>query len=384
MMRALRHLVLVSMLVSVVSFVCGQIVGGAEQAKFEPGDVTLFADDFGSVPVGEPSLQFKLMRGTYEIAQFQGKKWLRPLEENLGLTKPLHLPEEFSVEFTFYAVKEGDGAPYAFIYLHSGKGLAEWENEGGERFVELRFGHQDGKDFVELKVSEKANRYLPNVMVQKLPPDKPHQVDLQVRRKQLRLFIDGQRVAIVPFQPENAVEGFGFFWRRAYNPPIPYRDAPVLLTDFRVATYSGKERPQSEGAKVQLILSTGDAKLDEKHPLREALGKISAVEISKGWWLPLPNEPFGEPGSWQVKLDAKVFGQWSQNLNEILKQAQQVNPESHLLVEGFAPEIEGEQAKPSEFWGKQIGFWLAALRARSLAFWLTQIGIAPELIKVAP
>lgn len=128
MVRALKHLVLLSALLSVFSIVCGQIVGGTEQMKFEPGDVTLFADDFSSIPISEPSPLFKLMHGTYEIAQFQGRKWLRPLEIGLGLTKTLRLPDEFSLEFTFYAVSvEGEHYPYASIYLHS-LGASGWDS----------------------------------------------------------------------------------------------------------------------------------------------------------------------------------------------------------------------------------------------------------------
>lgn len=214
----------------------GQIIGGAEQAEFEPGDVTLFADDFSSVPIGEPSPNFKLMQGAYEIAQFQGKKWIRPLDKRLGLTKPFRFPAEFSIEFTFYAFK--DGGPWMNFYLHSEKGLAEWLPEGGERLVQIQVGHEFKGDYVAMWVSEKPTHSPKEVAVQKLKADQIHHIAIQVRRGQLRLFADGQRVAIVPFQPESTIEGMGFYWYHNYATETPYRDAPVLLTDLRVSTYS--------------------------------------------------------------------------------------------------------------------------------------------------
>ncbi|MFN3420659.1 MAG: hypothetical protein ACK40X_02900 [Armatimonadota bacterium] len=359
-----------------------QIIGGAEQAKFEPGDVTLFAEDFSSVPIGEPSPNFKLTRGTYEIAQFQGKKWIRPLDKGLGLTKPLRLPDEFSLEFVFYAFK--DGGPWARVYLLSARGVTEWSGEDGERFVELEVGREHENDYVKLRAAEKPTFYPKEIALQRLKADQTHQISLQVRRGQLRLFVDGQRVAVIPFQPENPIEGLGFYWGVNYLSPTPYRDSPVLLTNFRIATYSKREVAPGKGGSSQLLLIMDKTKLEEKHPLREALKKFGAVEVGRGWWLPLPAEPFEEPGTWQVKLDIKAAEQWSKALKEILSQAKQLQPDAHLLVEGFAPEVAEAKEKPTEFWGRQLEFWLAGLRARALAFWLVQCGFEPEDLRTIP
>lgn len=385
MSRALSHQVVVAMLLcSAISY--GQIVGGAERVKFEPGDVTLFAEDFSSVSVGEPSPSFKLMRGSYEIAEFQGKKWIRPLDIDLWLLKPIKLPEEFSVEFTFYAFKEG--APRMRFFLHSSKGLAEWGfGGGGERFVQLEVGreHEGERDFLDFRVSEKPTDYFPSPTArQNLKPNQTHQISLQVRRGQLSLFVNGQRVALVPFQPQSPIEGVGFYWTRTYETKTPYRDAPVLLTNLRIATYSKREFALGRSGTAQLLLVMDKTKLEEKHPFREALKKFGAVEIGRGWWLPLPSEPFVEPGTWQVKLDIKAYEQWSKTLKDILSQAKQMQPDAYLLVEGFAPEIFEAKEKPTEFWGRQLEFWLAALRANALALWLVKCGIAPEDLRTAP
>jgi len=377
----MRWAFVVAFALSILSIAVEQIIGGAGQAKFEPGDVTLFADDFSAIPIGETSPNFKLMRGTYEVAQFQGKKWLRPLDKGLGLTKLLRLPDEFSFEFSLYAFKAG--GPYVRVYLHSSRGLAEWGGEGGERFVQVEVGHEHGKDYAELRCSDKATGYPKEVARQELPPDQIHRVAIQVRRKQLRLFVDEKRIAVIPFQPESPIEGFGFYWYYHYQSDTPYCDAPVLLTDIRIATYSGREALVGRGGTAQLLLILDKTKLDKEHPLREALKKFGAVEFNDGWWLPLPAEPFGEPGTWHVKLEAKTVEQWAKTVKDFLAQAKQLHSEAHLRVECFAPEI-GETKKQEKFWEKQVGYWLAALRARELKLWLIQAGLSAEEIKTVP
>lgn len=356
----------------------GQIIGGAEQAKFEPGDITLFADDFSSVPLGEPSPEFKLLSGTYEIARFQDKKWIRPLDRRLRLVKARRFPSEFSLEFTFYAFK--DGGPYMQLNLLSSEGVKEGGRKG---FLMLQVGREHNNDYVELRVGEKPREYFPKVTArQRLSADTSHRVALQVRRNQLRLFVDGKRIAVVPFQPESPIEGIGFYWYRSFETKTPYRDAPVLLTDLRIATYSRREWVTGKGGTAQLLLVLGQIKLEEKHPFRESLSKFGAVETERGWWLPLPGEPFAEPGNWQVMLDVKDASAWGKALNDLLKRAKQLRTDAHLLVEGFAPEVKGKGTQ--EFWGKQVGFWLAALRARALTLWLVQLGLPIEDIRTAP
>lgn len=366
----------VSLMLAWSAIAYGQIIGGAEQAKFEPGDVTLFADDFSSVPIGEPSPNFKLMQGNYEIAQFQGKKWLRPLAREVELVKPLQFPDEFSLEIAFHHL--GNGAS-CHIYLLPAEGVARWGSYGTRRFADLEFSrHFEETVRVSLRLSvPKASLDLHEVVSREFKFGQTHHVAIQVRRQQIRLFVDGQRIAVAPFNPEEPIAGLGFRW--GVNP-----DKPLLLTDLRVAAYSKRELAPGKGGTAQLILVMDKTKLEEKHPLREALKNFGAVELERGWWLPLPAEPFSESGSWQVKLDIKATEQWSKTLKEILSQAKQLQPDAHLLVEGFAPEVAEAKEKPTEFWGRQLEFWLASLRAKALAFWLVQCGIAPEDLRTAP
>ncbi|MCS7266055.1 MAG: hypothetical protein NZ805_14635 [Armatimonadetes bacterium] len=67
-----------------------------------------------------------------------------------------------------------------------------------------------------------------------------------------------------------------------------------------------------------------------------------------------------------------------------MSQAKQLQPDDHLFVEGFDPEVAETKEKPTKFWGRQMEFWLEALRAKAIAFWLIQCGIAPEDLRTVP
>ena len=381
----------------IVNIVDAQIVGGTETIKFEPGDITLFADDFSSLSIGGVALNLKLVKGTYEIAEFQGKKWIRPLDTGLAIAKPLKLPKEFSVEFTFYAFE--DGRPWMNFYLLPSKSLQEWSSEGGERFLQLQVGYNDASFWV----SDKPTYYKgDNIRIQSLKPNQLHKVSLEVREGQVSLFIDDQRVAITPFNPESSIEGIGFYWYKTYETKTPYRDAPVLLTDLRVSKYSSREKSKiMDNQKVKVYLIINKNKIGKYHPLLKTLKDFGAIETNKGWELPLPNDPFQESGSWEVKLDSQTFAEWIKTLKNILSQANKLDSNTYLLIEGFAYEVNkstkntdtenngnnknNEATKNYEgFWEHQGEFWLAGLRARALAIYLAQNGIEIKNIKTAP
>lgn len=337
-----------------------EIAGGREQAKFEPGDVAVFAEDFSSVPIGEIAPTFELHGGSYECARYKGKMWVRPLSEELRLFKSLDFPSEFSLEMTLQRVaKDWTFFSVTLVPAQPQRGL----------FINLEAPFMTGFS-VNLKVSNEP-KFWGDIPGSSFRPevdwDQPIHIALVVRRGQLRVFVNGKRVAVVPFQPKEPVKGVLFHWRDVG------KDKFVLLTDVRIATYSQVEPFGGRGGTAQLVLVAEKKRFDEKHPLREALKKLGAVEVSDGWWLPLPAEPF-EAGSWQVKIDEQLAKGWAQNIRQILELSGQ---ETRLRVEGFAPEV-GEISEGN----KERRFLLSALRARVLALWLMQLGISPERIEV--
>ena len=178
--------------------------------------------------------------------------------------------------------------------------------------------------------------------------------------------------------------GLGFYRHRHFSDPTPYRDAPVLITDLRVAAYTQREAVRGQKPTVQLQLVLDPAKVGKDHPLRKVLMDLRARETQQGWWIPLPAEPFAEAGTWEVGLKSQAAMAWRNTLRDLLAQAVRVDSNAHLSVGGRAPEVAGSQDRQTTFWGRQVPFWLAALRARALALWLVEGGISPDRIRVIP
>ena len=51
-----------------------QIRGGAETARFEPGDRILYQEDLSGTPIGEQVEGWEILQGSYEVAEFQDRR----------------------------------------------------------------------------------------------------------------------------------------------------------------------------------------------------------------------------------------------------------------------------------------------------------------------
>ncbi len=73
---------------------------------FVPGDKPLFADDFTQDESGEFPARWKLVSGTFEIAESEGERWLRCMSVDgtirMKLPATPTLPEFWTLEFDFY------------------------------------------------------------------------------------------------------------------------------------------------------------------------------------------------------------------------------------------------------------------------------------------
>jgi len=78
----------------------GQILGGAETFKFEAGDLVLYQENLAGAPIGRGVEGWEVVRGSYEVAEFEGRRWFRPLQADTRILYRLDLPRDFSVEFT--------------------------------------------------------------------------------------------------------------------------------------------------------------------------------------------------------------------------------------------------------------------------------------------
>ncbi|MFB6232438.1 MAG: OmpA family protein [Salinibacter sp.] len=89
----------------------GQAVGDAStNYDFEPGERTIFAEDFSDDNVGDfpRSLQFR--KGSMEIVEWKGRRFLRvnSAESRFRVNLPETLPKRFTMSFDFYTTKWTD------------------------------------------------------------------------------------------------------------------------------------------------------------------------------------------------------------------------------------------------------------------------------------
>ncbi len=72
---------------------------------FVPGERVLFAEDFGQDRVGDFPRRLELVRGNWEVAEWQGRRLLRhtgPRHAAVKVTLPETLPDQFTIEFDVF------------------------------------------------------------------------------------------------------------------------------------------------------------------------------------------------------------------------------------------------------------------------------------------
>jgi OmpA-OmpF porin, OOP family len=106
---------------------------------YVPGDSVLFLDDFTQDELGEFPARWKLVQGTFEIAELNGERWLRGMSPDGRIRMKLNLagalPELWTLDldilgtepvegaFTVRALAEDDNESWQATYAH-GKNLA--------------------------------------------------------------------------------------------------------------------------------------------------------------------------------------------------------------------------------------------------------------------
>ena len=76
---------------------------------FVPGDSVLFIDDFTRDELGEFPAKWRLVQGTFEVAEMSGERWLRSMSADgrvrLKLPVAGALPESWTLELDFFGVE---------------------------------------------------------------------------------------------------------------------------------------------------------------------------------------------------------------------------------------------------------------------------------------
>ena len=255
-MRA--FLSIVFCLASAVPALGAGIEGASERYRFEPGDRVLYQTDLDRCPVGELLPEWGVSRGAYECARFRDRIWIRPLEAStvLYLRLPQPLPEAFSLEFPVWIAE--DGCPFVEFRLHHAARMRQFDTNpnayvdgaflGGHLACHREpsaFGVRNTPGRLSFELSTRTRK------------DRIHRISVQVRRGQVRFFVDGKRIGHRPFRPKEAITGLSLYFHKHYQTKAPYADAPVLVGDLRIAAYSTPEpAPQVERDLIRCTRKT--------------------------------------------------------------------------------------------------------------------------------
>ena len=150
---------------------------------YVPGDSVMFVDDFKLDELGEFPARWRLVQGTFEVAEMDGERWLRCVSADGRVRMKLPtgpLPEFWTLEFDFYGTEP---MPSALIVSALGS--------GGNTVWEATF--PQGKDlaFRSGEIFSSTTFEAPSV-------DGRRHVMFMARGKAIKAYLDRQRMANVP------------------------------------------------------------------------------------------------------------------------------------------------------------------------------------------
>lgn len=155
---------------------------------FEPGARVLFASDFSRDRLGQFPSQLEYVRGSWEVMDVGGRRFLASTGSSSGFRVPLAgpLPERFTVEADVHYTGRSGGRIQSGIGFGAADGMYDfrghWVSFNGS-FVEVR--HPDADDPV---ASEETT-----LLAERVVP-----IQIAVEGSTLQVFVAGQRIANVP------------------------------------------------------------------------------------------------------------------------------------------------------------------------------------------
>ncbi len=334
----------VNLLLSVVQ--ASGIEGGAERYRFEPGDQLIYQSQLDRCPVGEFLPELRVTRGSYECARFEDRIWIRPLAHGttLFLVLPKPLPRDFSLEFVVHSFEPG--RPMLRFALHPESVVERIErgdpyDGSDQQLVGGIVAVGDPSLFGALnrpgRLDGRWDFHRP------IPPERDHRIAVQVRRNQIRFFVDGKRIGHKPFRPAQPPRVLSFYFRRVVGAPQPFSEAPVLVRDIRVAGYSEKEAtPEAE---------------------RDLVRELGAEETPEGLKVTLAEAVLFDFGKWSLKPEARPVLEKLARLARLRRGV--------VRVEGHTDDVGSEQFN-------QV---LSELRAHVVALALARLGVDPRRLQ---
>ena len=320
-----------------------RIEGAAERYRFEPGDRVLFQTRLAACPVGEYAEGVEVPHGAYECARFQDRIWIRPLEKGtlVYVRLPQPLPPEFSLEFPVWAAR--DACAYTEFRLHAPRFLEEIERHPDARGANVLLGGVASCDGAAFGARRTPGGLAFELGRTRLEPERVHRIAVQVRRGQVRFFVNGRRVAHRPFRPQAPIAAVSFWFNRRSGSATRYADAPALIGDIRIAAYSRPEpRPEAE---------------------KDLMRELGAVETPEGVKVTLSEAILFDLGRWDLKPGAR------QTLEKLARLADLRR--GTVRVEGHTDDV-----GPERF--NQV---LSELRAHVVALELARLGVDPKRLR---
>ena len=163
----------------------GDVASVSTKFDYTPGDKLLFFDDFTQDELGEFPVHWKLIQGTWEVAEMSGQRWLRStsIDSHIAMKAPSmpELPEFWTLEFDWYCPS------------NSGNVLNVYGQKGDAKVWQVIFPYSGTNLYAE---SGKVNSNTP--FADEKVWGKVHHVMFMARGKALKVYVDQQRLANIP------------------------------------------------------------------------------------------------------------------------------------------------------------------------------------------
>ncbi len=239
------------------SFVFSQELVTGSKREFTPGDKVIFFEDFSKCPVGEPPMVFDKVMGAGECVRYGDQIWIAPAtNDDYRVYKKLDIgKDEFSIEFDYLLYQDISGAlgPNLIFRFLESRGQS-WDKAKPPYDLEIVAFYNTSEFRLENvgRIGRTKNAHKKRI-----------HVALQVRRGQLRVYVDGNRLTVVPFKLTNGehISGFEFMFVGDTN------KYGAFVSNIKVAKYTSKEKkpePEKLGIKVEKTAKATKLTIPEK------------------------------------------------------------------------------------------------------------------------
>lgn len=161
----------------------GSVSTVSTKFDFVPGDSVLFMDDFTQDELGEFPARWKLVSGTFEVAELDGERWLRCVSNDghVRMKLPPSLPEFWTLEFD--ATRLDDAGNTLTVSGLTATGGTAWETV---------------YPYSARNVMFRSGQVFSDTPFEGGPVAGRHHLMIMARGSALKVYLDRERMASVP------------------------------------------------------------------------------------------------------------------------------------------------------------------------------------------